>query len=189
MFLKIIGEDVYAKMVSGIRENVAKATIGIKALVRSEKMKLSKNLTLAEVTKSATAIKHGISNQPTIEHMENLKAVAENVFQPIRDYFDKPIAVTSGYRSQELNELIGGVSRSQHSKGEALDLDADVFGGLENYQLFHRIKDHTDFDQLIWEFGDDENPAWVHVSYSRTKNRGEVLKAVKQNGKTIYKKW
>jgi len=189
MFLKTSGGDAFAKMVSGILENVARAIIGIKGSVALQKMKLSKNLTLAEVTKSATAIKQGISNQPTIEHMENLKAVAENVFQPIRDYFDKPIAVTSGYRSQELNQLIGGASRSQHSKGEALDLDADVFGGLENYQLFHRIKDHTDFDQLIWEFGDDENPAWVHVSYSRTKNRGEVLQAVKQNGKTIYKKW
>lgn len=189
MFLKTSAEDAFAKMVSGILENAARVIIGIKVLVRSQKMKLSKNLTLAEVTKSATAIKHGISNQPTIEHMENLKAIAENIFQPIRNHFDKPIGITSGYRSQELNQLIGGASRSQHSKGEALDLDADVFGGLENYQLFHRIKDHTDFDQLIWEFGDDENPAWVHVSYSRNQNRGEVLQAVKQNGKTIYKKW
>ena len=78
---------------------------------------------------------------------------------------------------------------SQHSKGQALDLDADVYGGLENYQLFNYIKDNLEFDQLIWEFGDEENPAWVHVSYKASNNRGEVLSCVKQNGKTIYKRW
>lgn len=190
MFRRISVEDVSARMVRGILENAARVITTIKGLVISQRMRLSKNLTLAEVTKSATAIKNGISNNPSIEHMENLKAVAENIFQPLRDHFNMPIAVTSGYRSKDLNDIIGGSTTSQHSKGEALDLDADVYGGLENYQLFHRIKDHTDFDQLIWEFGDDENPAWVHVSYKRNlNNRGEVLQAVKQNGKTIYKKW
>ena len=159
------------------------------ALFQYKNMKLSKNLTLDEATKSATAIKNGISNKPSGEHLSNLMAIAQNVFQPVRDHFGKPIAITSGYRSQALNDLIGGASGSQHSKGEALDLDADVFGGLENYQLFHYIKDNLAFDQLIWEFGDDENPDWVHVSYKATGNRGEVLMCVKQNGKTIYKKW
>jgi hypothetical protein len=159
------------------------------ALFQYKNMKLSKNLTLDEATKSATAIKNGISNKPSSEHLSNLMAIAQNVFQPVRDHFGKPIAITSGYRSQALNDLIGGASGSQHSKGEALDLDADVFGGLENYQMFHYIKDNLDFDQLIWEFGDDENPAWVHVSYKATGNRGEVLICAKQNGKTIYKKW
>lgn len=150
---------------------------------------LSKNLSLAEVTKSATAIKKGISNEPTIEHLENLKAVALNVFQPVRDHFNIPIAVTSGYRSEELNKLIGGSSKSQHSKGEALDLDCDVFGGLSNRDLFEYIKDHIDYDQLIWEFGDDDNPNWVHVSYKRiANNRREVLRAYRSNGKTHYKK-
>jgi hypothetical protein len=159
------------------------------ALFQYKNMKLSKNLTLDEATKSATAIKNGISNKPSSEHLSNLMAIAQNVFQPVRDHFGKPIAITSGYRSQALNDLIGGASGSQHSKGEALDLDADVFGGLENYQMFHYIKDNLDFDQLIWEFGDDENPAWVHVSYKATGNRGEVLICAKQNGKTIYKRW
>lgn len=150
-------------------------------------MKLTKNLTLAEVTKSATAKRKGISNEPTIEHMENLKAVAENIFQPIRNEFGVPLAVTSAYRSMDLNRLIGGSLASQHCKGEALDLDADVFGGLSNKEIFLFIKDHLEFDQLIWEFGNEENPAWVHVSYKKSGiNRGEVLRAVRKEGKVRY---
>lgn len=150
-------------------------------------MMLSKNLSLVEVMKSATAIKHGIANEPSSEHLTNLKAVATNIFQPCRDYFGKPLAVTSGYRSPKLNELIGGSKRSQHSKGEALDLDAQVYGGFTNAELFHYIKDNLDFDQLIWEFGTDEEPDWIHCSYT-TENRREVLKAYKHNGKTRYDK-
>ena len=140
-----------------------------------------------EVTKSATAIKHGIANEPSSQHLTNLKAVATNIFQPCRDYFGKPLAVTSGYRSPKLNELIGGSKRSQHSKGEALDLDAQVYGGFTNAELFYYIKDNLDFDQLIWEFGTDEEPDWIHCSYT-TENRREVLKAYKHNGKTRYDK-
>jgi len=151
-------------------------------------MQLSKNLSLKELTKSATAIKKGISNEPTKEHLENLKAVAENIFQPLRDYFGVPIAVTSGYRSASLNRIIGGISTSQHCKGEAIDLDADVYGNLTNAAIFGYLKEYTDFDQLIWEYGDDENPAWVHCSYTRGKNRGELLVAYKDSGKTRYKK-
>lgn len=150
-------------------------------------MMLSKNLSLAEVMKSATAIKHGIANEPSSKHLTNLKAVATNIFQPCRDYFGKPLAVTSGYRSEALNDLIGGSKRSQHSKGEALDLDAQVYGGFTNAELFHYIKDNLDFDQLIWEFGTDEEPDWIHCSYT-TENRGEVLIAYRDNGKTRYKK-
>ena len=102
-------------------------------------MRLSDNLSLKEVTKSATAIKHGISNEPSIEHLENLKAIAENIFQPIRNHFGVPIAVTSGYRSEELNKRIGGSLTSQHSKGEALDLDADVYGQVTNKEIFEYI--------------------------------------------------
>ena len=148
---------------------------------------LSKNLSLVEVMKSATAIKHGIANEPSSQHLTNLKAVATNIFQPCRDYFGKPLAVTSGYRSPKLNELIGGSKRSKHSKGEALDLDAQVYGGFTNAELFHYIKDNLDFDQLIWEFGNDEEPDWIHCSYT-TENRREVLKAYKHNGKTRYDK-
>ena len=88
-----------------------------------------------------------------------------------------------------MNDRIGGASGSQHSKGEALDLDADVYGGLENYQLFHYIMDNLEFDQLIWEFGTEENPDWVHVSCKKENNRGEVLRAVRQNGKVVYTRW
>lgn len=151
-------------------------------------MMLSKNLSLAEVTKSATAIKKGISNEPTIEHLENLKAVAENIFQPLRNHFGIPIAITSGYRSAELNAIIGGSSTSQHCKGEAIDLDADVYGSLTNAEIFGYLREHTDFDQLIGEFPDDTGEfAWVHCSYKRDKkNRGQVLRAYRKDGKTYY---
>ena len=152
-------------------------------------MKLSPNLSLAEVTKSATAIKRGIVNAPTQEHLQNLKLVAKHVFQPIREHFGKPLAVSSGYRSEQLNALIGGSKTSQHSLGQALDLDADVYGGLTNAAVFHYIKDHLTFDQLIWEFGTADEPAWVHVSYKAAGNRGEVLVAYKDNNKTRYRKW
>ena len=150
-------------------------------------MKLTTNLSLAEVTKSATALRRGIANEPTIAHLEALKAVANNIFQPCRDYFGKPLAVTSGYRSEALNDLIGGSKKSQHSKGEALDLDAQVYGGFTNAQLFNYIRENLDFDQLIWEFGNEQEPDWVHCSYT-TENRGEVLIAYRDNGKTRYKK-
>ena len=154
-------------------------------------MKLSDNLSLAEVTKSVTALRKGIANTPTQSHLTNLKAVAKNIFQPCREHFGKPLAVTSGYRSKELNALIGGSSRSQHSLGEALDIDADVFGGLTNRELFMYIKDHLDFDQLIGEFPNNFGEfAWVHVSYKADGNRKEVLVAYKDdNNRTKYTKW
>ena len=150
-------------------------------------MMLSKNLSVKEVLKSSTAIKHGIANEPSVKHLESLKALAENIFQPMREHFGVPIAITSGYRSAALNDLIGGSSSSQHSKGEAIDVDADVFGGTTNADIFNYLREHTDFDQLIWEFGTNENPAWVHVSYNKGKNRGEVLMAYKDKGRTRYK--
>ena len=153
-------------------------------------MQLSEHLTLAEVTKSQTATRLGIDNTPTIDHMESLRAVAKKVFEPIRNRFGVPIAVTSGYRSKGLNEAIRGSRSSQHCKGQALDIDADVYGRVTNAEIFHYIKDHIDFDQLIWEFGDDKNPDWVHVSYvERNANRGEILIAYRENGRTRYKHW
>lgn len=152
-------------------------------------MKLSDNLSLAEVTKSATALRHGIANTPTVTHLINLKAVANNIFQPCREHFGMPLAVTSGYRSEALNGLIGGGSkRSQHCKGEALDLDAQVYGGFTNSELFLYIKEHLEFDQLIGEFPDNVGEfAWVHCSYKAEGNRGEVLIAYKDdNNKTKY---
>lgn len=151
-------------------------------------MRLSENLTLKEVIKSQTATSHGLSNEPKIEHLESLRAIAQNIFQPVRKRFGVPIAVTSGYRSEELNRILRGSTTSQHCKGQALDLDADVYGGVTNAEIFNFILDHLEFDQLIWEFGTNENPAWVHVSYNKGKNRGEVLRAIKVNGKTKYEK-
>ena len=151
-------------------------------------MKLTSNLSLAEVTKSATAIRKGIANTPTATHLIALKEVSKNIFQPCREHFGKPLAVTSGYRSEALNEAINGSKRSQHSKGEALDLDADVFGGFSNAELFNYIKNNLDFDQLIWEFGNNNNPSWVHCSYKTQGNRNEVLIAVKTNNKTTYRR-
>lgn len=153
-------------------------------------MQLSEHLTLAEATKSQTATRLGIDNTPTIAHMEALRVVAKNVFEPIRNHFGVPIAVTSGYRSKVLNEAIRGSRRSQHCHGQAIDIDADVYGRITNAEIFHHIKGHLDFDQLIWEFGNEETPDWVHVSYvDDGSNRGEVLIAYRENGRTRYKKW
>lgn len=151
-------------------------------------MKLSKNLSLAEVTKSTTAKRLGIDNTPDEWTIENLKQIAINVFQPLREALGCSIYVSSGYRSVELNTAIGGSTRSQHVEGRALDLDADVFGGCTNSQIFNWIKENVEFDQLIWEFGDDDNPDWVHVSYVHDGlNRKRCLKACRDdNGKTYY---
>jgi zinc D-Ala-D-Ala carboxypeptidase len=151
-------------------------------------MKLSKNLSLAEVTKSTTAKRLGIDNTPDDWTTENLRQVAINIFQPLRDSFKCPIYVSSGYRSPELNTAIGGSVRSQHVEGRALDLDADVFGNCTNSQIFQYIKNNLEFDQLIWEFGDENNPDWVHVSYVYDGiNRKRCLRAYKDdNGSTSY---
>ena len=149
-------------------------------------MKLSEHLDLSEVIRSESAKRRGISNMPTEEHIKNLKLIAEKIFEPIRANFRQPIRISSGYRSQSLNAAIGGATRSQHSTGEALDID---MGGtaLSNKEIFNFIKEKLSFDQLIWEFGNDHNPDWVHVSYSANgSQRKQVLKAIKENGKTKY---
>jgi hypothetical protein len=149
-------------------------------------MQLSKNLALSEVTRSETAKRRGISNMPTPEHIENFKKLAENVFQPIRDHFGVPIRISSGYRSAALNKAIGGASSSQHCQGEAIDIDMDGTT-VTNAQIFNYIKDNLNFDQLIWEFGTDTNPDWVHVSYdSAGKQRKQILKAIKKGEATSY---
>ena len=152
-------------------------------------MKLSKNLSLSECTKSQTAKRLGIKNEPDEQVIKNLRSVAENIFQPCRDHFDCPIYVSSGYRSPELNTAIRGSKTSQHMSGQALDLDADVFQGITNADIFNYIKDNLEFDQLIWEFGDEDSPDWVHVSYNPYgDNRNRALKSVKlEGGGTAYK--
>lgn len=151
-------------------------------------MKLSKHLDLSEVIRSESAKRNGISNMPTAEHIENFKLLAQNIFEPIREHFNVPIRISSGYRSAALNKLIGGSSSSQHCSGEAIDIDMDgSASGVTNAQVFNYIKDNLNFDQMIWEFGTDKNPDWVHVSYESTgKQRKQILKAVKVGGKTSY---
>jgi zinc D-Ala-D-Ala carboxypeptidase len=150
-------------------------------------MKLSTHLDLSEVTRSESAKRNQISNMPTGEHIANFITLAEKVFEPIREHFGFPIHISSGYRSVELNRLIKGSSSSQHCKGQAIDIDMDgTSNGVTNKMVYDYIKDNLEFDQLIWEFGDNTNPDWVHVSYSEGKNRGQKLKAIKSNGKTSY---
>ena len=147
---------------------------------------VSKNISYAEATRSDTAKRLGIDNTPNDEQLENMKNVAENVFQPLREHFGCPIYVSSFFRSEALNRAIGGSSSSTHMKGEAMDLDADVYGKISNGVIFHYIKDNLEFDQLIWEFGDGKNPDWVHVSLSRNNNRNQILVAKRVNAKTVY---
>jgi zinc D-Ala-D-Ala carboxypeptidase len=149
-------------------------------------MQLSKHLSLAEVMRSDMAKRKGINNMPSKEHIENFKLLAEKVFEPIREHFKVPIHISSGYRSKALNTAIKGSLSSQHCSGEAIDIDMDGTS-ITNAQVFNFIKDNLNFDQMIWEFGTDKNPDWVHVSYESTgKQRKQILKAVKVGGKTSY---
>ena len=151
-------------------------------------MKISEHLDLAEVTRSETAKRKGISNEPTAEHLENFKKLAENIFEPIRKHFNVPIHISSGYRSKELNTAVGGALTSQHCSGEAIDIDMDgSSNGVTNKMVFDFIKANLNFDQMIWEFGNSNNPDWVHVSYESTgKQRKQILKASKIGGDTKY---
>jgi zinc D-Ala-D-Ala carboxypeptidase len=149
-------------------------------------MNLSKNFTLKEMTKSVTAKRLGIDNTPNEEQIEFMRELCEAVLQPLRDELG-PIIITSGLRVPALNKAIGGSSTSQHCalRGAAADIDMDE----KNTEVFNYIKDNLVFDQLIWEFGDDKCPDWVHVSYHYGHNRSQILKAVKKNGKTAYIKY
>jgi zinc D-Ala-D-Ala carboxypeptidase len=148
-------------------------------------MKVSKHFALAEFTRSESAKRHGVSNEPTPEHLENLKVLCEKVLEPIRVKFG-PINISSGYRSKALNHYIGGSLNSQHCEAKAADIDMDGMGSVSNTEIFNYIKDSLDFDQMIWEFGDNNKPDWVHVSYNGAKNRKQILRALKVNGKTVY---
>jgi len=147
---------------------------------------LSKYVSLSEVVTSVTAKRYGIDNTPNATQKASLKLVCEMVFDKVREHFNVPIFIASGFRCEKLNTLVGGSKTSQHRLGEALDIDADNYGGITNKQIFDYIKTNLHFDQLIWEFGTNENPEWVHVSYKPKGNRNSVLKAKKVSGKTIY---
>ena len=148
-------------------------------------VRLSKNFTLQEFTKSQTAERRGIDNTPVEGHLENAKILFENVVQPVRDNFGVTV-INSGYRSGDLNYAIGGSNTSQHCKGEAVDIECP---GTSNYDVAKWIEENLDFDQLILEFYTPGIPdsGWVHVSYKSEGNRKGVLTAMKENGKTVYK--
>ena len=154
-------------------------------------MMLSENLSVTEFSASNTAKRKGIDNTPKGVHLEAAKELAENIFQPIREHFGKPIWLSSGYRSEALNKAIGGSKTSQHCKGEAMDIDMDGRGGPTNTEIFHYIRENLPFDQLIWEFGTNEKPDWVHISYKKGgPQRGQILTAKRNSaGKTTYELW
>ena len=148
-------------------------------------VRLSENFTLTEYTKSQTALRQGIDYTPNEEDLEKAKLLFANVVQPVRNHFG-PTVINSGYRGPALNEAVGGSSKSQHCKGEAVDIECP---GVPNWEVAKFIEDELDFDQLILEFYTPGIPdsGWVHVSYKAEGNRKSVLTAMKENGKTVYK--
>lgn len=149
--------------------------------------KISKHISYKEGVRSSTARRLDIENAPSDYHLSNMEVIAENIFEPLRKWAGGAIRINSFFRSADLNKAIGGSSKSQHCEGRAIDID-DTFGHKTNAEMYNYIKDNLDFDQMIWEFGDDENPDWVHVSYvSEESNRSRCLKAYKENSKTKYK--
>ena len=148
---------------------------------------ISKHISYKEGTNSVTAIRRGIDNTPNDEQLDNMVLLAEKVFEPLRAWVGGPIKINSFFRCPQLNKAIGGSTKSQHCYGQAIDID-DTYGKVANSEMYNYIKKNLDFDQMIWEFGDDDNPAWVHVSYvSEDENRRRCLKAFKdKNNKTVY---
>ena len=148
--------------------------------------KISNHVSYAEGIKSNTAMRLNIDNSPGEYHLSNMVGIAEKVFEPLRKWVGGPIKINSFYRSVALNKAIGGSSRSQHCEGRAIDID-DTFGHKTNAEMFEWIKSNLDFDQMIWEFGTDDNPDWVHISYvGPEENRNRCLKAKRVNGKAVY---
>ena len=149
---------------------------------------ISKHVTYKEGVYSNTATRLGLKNEPTEEHLSNMELLSEKVFEPLRMHVNGPIKINSFYRGPKLNKAIGGSSKSQHCNGQAMDID-DTYGYMSNADMYEYIKNNLSFDQMIWEFGSDKNPDWVHVSYvNEEANRNRCLLAYKdQDNKTKYK--
>ena len=147
---------------------------------------ISEHISYKEGVYSITATRRGINNDPSNGQLANMELIAEKVFEPLRKWVGGPIKINSFFRSVKLNKAIGGSSKSQHCKGQAIDID-DTFGVVANSDMYNYIKNNLDFDQLIWEFGDDDNPNWVHVSYvSEEDNRNRCLTAYREQCKSKY---
>ena len=154
-------------------------------------MKLTANFTLDELTKSQTAERKGINNNPSPEQIENIKALAVNILQPVRSHFDKALIISSGFRCAQLCIEIGSKISSQHcADNEAAAADFEIWG-TDNEVLATWIKSELEFDQLILEFYRDNEPTsgWIHCSYSTDHNRNQSLRAMREDGKVIYKPW
>lgn len=150
------------------------------------KNNISEHITYKEGVNSFTAKRKGISNDPNDYELANMELIAKEVFEPLREWVGGPIKINSFFRSKELNKAIGGSKTSQHCEGRAIDID-DVYEHKTNAEMYEYIKSNLSFDQLIWEFGNDDNPDWLHVSYvSKDQNRNRCLKAYKENNKTKY---
>lgn len=150
--------------------------------------KICKYITYKEATHSATAKRKGITNQPDSQQLENMKMIGVECFDPAREHFGKPIFVNSFFRCVTLNSVLGGSSSSQHTatNGAAIDADTKEQEGFSNADLFHYWRQNIEFDQLIWEFGDNNEPDWVHISKKKADNRGQILKAKRVDGVTRY---
>tara|TARA_R110002096_G_scaffold244858_1_gene437052 strand:- start:7 stop:462 length:456 start_codon:yes stop_codon:yes gene_type:complete len=148
---------------------------------------ISKHISLKEGMFSQTATRRDLDNTPNEEQLENMKLIGEKVFEPLREWVGGPIKINSFFRGLPLNTAIGGAKSSQHMKGQAMDID-DTFGHATNAEMYNWVKENLDFDQMIWEFGTDKNPNWVHISYvSPEKNRNRCLLAYKEKGRSKYK--
>lgn len=151
---------------------------------------ISAHISYREATKSQAALNLGMANAPDAEELEAMQLVAAKVFEPLREHFGVPIPITSFFRSRELNKAIGGSLSSDHCYGRAIDMDMDGSNSpVTNADLFHHIREHLPFDQLIWEFGNAHQPDWVHASYRATGNRRQVLVAYLVNGQKKYRQW
>jgi hypothetical protein len=149
---------------------------------------LSQHFSLKEMTRSETATRKGIDNTPNATHLANLQLLCQNILEPVRNHFKKPIQINSAYRGPKLNAAVGGSAKSQHCNGEAVDFEID---GMSNYELAKWVAQNLNFDQIILEFYDPKegpNSGWVHCSYSSSgKQRKSILTATKVKGKTVYK--
>lgn len=158
------------------------------------RVRISEHISYEEATESATAERLGIKNEPSDEILQVMAVTARKVFEPVRRFWKCPIWVASFFRCEEVNEelsrdpAVRASVKSQHILGEAIDIDAQVYGNISNRQVFEFIRDNTSFDQLIWEEGNDKEPDWVHVSYRANANRMEVLRKYKVKGRVKYKR-
>ena len=147
---------------------------------------ISKHISYHEGTYSRTGERRDLDNTPNKDQLKCMEEVANNLFEPLREWVNGPIKINSFFRGEPVNTAIGGSRKSQNMKGQAIDID-DTFGYKTNAEMYHYIKDNLDFDQMIWEFGNDENPNWLHISWvSHRPNRKKLTIAKKVNGRTKY---